>query len=79
MNGDDFDLPPPPAELATWAPESYLCKMKALYAYQPQQADEIELKVDEIVFVFHKNDDGWFEGVSVAGEGIFPGNYVTEA
>ena len=79
---DDFDLPPPPAELTAegdWAPESYLERVVAMYDYQPHQADEIELKAGEIVFVTKKNEDGWYEGVSVAGEGLFPGNYVQTA
>ena len=81
-SSDEFDLPPPPPELTTevdWAPESFMEKMTAIYDYERQQADEINLKMGETVFVTGKNEDGWFHGVTVSGSGLFPGNYVQAA
>lgn len=49
-----------------------------MYAYRPQNEDELELREGEEVFVMEKCDDGWFVGTSAATGcfGTFPGNYV---
>ncbi|XP_070553591.1 E3 ubiquitin-protein ligase SH3RF3-like isoform X2 [Ptychodera flava] len=51
---------------------------RALYAYKPQKADELELKKGELYNVVDKCQDGWFKGVSLhdGSKGVFPGNYV---
>lgn len=33
-----------------------------MYAYEPQNADELQLLENDIVFVVEKCDDGWFIG-----------------
>uniref|UniRef100_A0A0M3HHV1 SH3 domain-containing protein n=1 Tax=Ascaris lumbricoides TaxID=6252 RepID=A0A0M3HHV1_ASCLU len=35
---------------------------RALYAYKPQNVDELELCENDIVFVVEKCDDGWYIG-----------------
>uniref|UniRef100_UPI00358F222B sorbin and SH3 domain-containing protein 1-like isoform X5 n=1 Tax=Myxine glutinosa TaxID=7769 RepID=UPI00358F222B len=51
---------------------------QAVYRYQPQNPDEIELREGDVVDVMEKCDDGWFVGTSrrTAFFGTFPGNYV---
>ncbi|XP_064031649.1 vinexin isoform X2 [Pogoniulus pusillus] len=51
---------------------------RALYQYQPQNADELELLEGDRVDVMQQCDDGWFVGVSRRTQkfGTFPGNYV---
>ncbi|KAK7934183.1 hypothetical protein WMY93_005079 [Mugilogobius chulae] len=51
---------------------------KAVYNYQPQNSDELELREGDIVQVMEKCDDGWFVGTSdrTHAFGTFPGNYV---
>lgn len=51
---------------------------RAVYPYQPQKEDELQLYTNDIIFVVEKCDDGWFIGTSLrTGDfGIFPGNYV---
>ncbi|XP_033746573.1 uncharacterized protein LOC117331777 isoform X4 [Pecten maximus] len=51
---------------------------KALYAYKPQNDDELELWEGDQVYVMEKCDDGWFVGTSIRTGmfGTFPGNYV---
>ena len=53
-------------------------RYRALYAYRPQNEDELELREGDEVFVMEKCDDGWFVGTSAATGcfGTFPGNYV---
>jgi len=85
LGGSDFPppggcIPPPPGNLPSndheWAPSSYIEKMIVLYDYQAQNADELDLHEDEVVYVVKKNNDGWFEGVVSGVTGLFPGNYV---
>lgn len=56
----------------------FLSRYHALYAYKPQNEDELELKEGDEVFVMEKCDDGWFVGTSArtGSFGTFPGNYV---
>ncbi|XP_037888610.1 uncharacterized protein LOC119636940 isoform X9 [Glossina fuscipes] len=51
---------------------------RALYKYQPQNSDELELFEGDLVHVLEKCDDGWYVGTSqrTGCFGTFPGNYV---
>ncbi|XP_039268378.1 abl interactor 2-like isoform X2 [Styela clava] len=60
----------------SWAPREYLHKVIAIYDYSAENADELSLREDEVVYVVRKNDDGWYEGVLNGVTGLFPGNYV---
>ncbi|GMR45417.1 hypothetical protein PMAYCL1PPCAC_15612 [Pristionchus mayeri] len=53
---------------------------RALYPYSPMNEDELELRVDDIIFVVEKCDDGWYIGTLLrTGQfGTFPGNFVEE-
>ncbi|CAH1118977.1 unnamed protein product [Phaedon cochleariae] len=51
---------------------------RALYKYNPQNDDELELLEGDTVYVLEKCDDGWYVGSSnrTGAFGTFPGNYV---
>ncbi|GIY65673.1 hypothetical protein CDAR_81822 [Caerostris darwini] len=51
---------------------------RSLYAYSPQNEDELELREGDTVYVMEKCDDGWYVGTSLRTGlfGTFPGNYV---
>ncbi|XP_030059319.1 sorbin and SH3 domain-containing protein 1 isoform X3 [Microcaecilia unicolor] len=51
---------------------------QVLYNYVPRNADELELRIGDVVDVIEKCDDGWFVGTSrrTRSFGTFPGNYV---
>ncbi|XP_061421151.1 sorbin and SH3 domain-containing protein 1 isoform X7 [Lethenteron reissneri] len=53
-------------------------RFQAIYNYKPQNEDELELLVGDVVEVMEKCDDGWFVGTSRRTRlfGTFPGNYV---
>jgi neuronal guanine nucleotide exchange factor len=55
-------------------------QVQATYNYCPQQADDLGLVVGDIVKVFRKMPDGWYEGEKLRdGEfGWFPSTYVKE-
>jgi len=50
-----------------------------VYAYRPQNEDELELQEADEVYVMEMCDDGWYVGTSgrTGMFGTFPGNYVT--
>ncbi|KAF8357160.1 abi-1 [Pristionchus pacificus] len=82
---DDLPLPPPPAPVslfdtqADWVPRDYIERAVALYDYEADKADELNLRANCIVYVVRKNEDGWYEGVLNGVTGLFPGNYVVPA
>ncbi|XP_029465019.1 sorbin and SH3 domain-containing protein 1 isoform X2 [Rhinatrema bivittatum] len=51
---------------------------QVLYNYVPRNADELELRIGDVVDVMEKCDDGWFVGTCrrTRNFGTFPGNYV---
>ena len=53
-------------------------RAKALYDYAPQNGDELELHVDDVIEVLNKQEDGWWEGQVGGRRGVFPANYVEE-
>ena len=54
-------------------------RYRAIYAYKPQNEDELEMLENDEVYVMEKCDDGWYVGTSgrTGMFGTFPGNYVT--
>ena len=50
---------------------------RAIYSYTPSHEDEIELVAGTNVEVVHKDPSGWWHGVRLGKEGIFPSNFVT--
>uniref|UniRef100_A0AC35EXR1 SH3 domain-containing protein n=1 Tax=Panagrolaimus sp. PS1159 TaxID=55785 RepID=A0AC35EXR1_9BILA len=84
---NDEPLPPPPfdqyqvygtAEPSTpdWAPANYIEKALAIYDYEAEKEDELNLRENSIVYVVAKNEDGWYEGIMDGMTGLFPSNYV---
>lgn len=61
--------PPPP-------PPKKLPQAKALYVYEATEADELSLKVGDIVIIKSKEDEGWWIGSCNGKTGLFPSNYV---
>ncbi|XP_052235392.1 uncharacterized protein LOC127847484 isoform X10 [Dreissena polymorpha] len=55
-----------------------LASYRAIYAYKPQNEDELELWENDEVYVMERCDDGWYVGTSgrTGMFGTFPGNYV---
>ncbi|XP_077591491.1 ABI gene family member 3-like isoform X2 [Stigmatopora nigra] len=82
---DDLELPtlppppPPPPPLddqAAPAPPNYLEKVVALYDYEGAKPGDLSLRAGDVVYVTHRHDNGWYEGVMGDRRGFFPNNYV---
>ncbi|XP_042359484.1 CD2-associated protein isoform X2 [Plectropomus leopardus] len=66
--------PQPPA--ASKKPKRRQCKV--LFDYQPQNEDELELKVGDIVDITEEVEEGWWNGNLGGKSGLFPSNFVKE-
>uniref|UniRef100_A0A098LZU8 CD2-associated protein n=1 Tax=Hypsiglena sp. JMG-2014 TaxID=1550645 RepID=A0A098LZU8_9SAUR len=51
---------------------------KVLFDYTPQNEDELELKVGDIVDVNEEVEEGWWSGTLNGKTGLFPSNFVKE-
>eukprot|EP00118_Oscarella_pearsei_P025921 m.309045 g.309045 ORF g.309045 m.309045 type:complete len:548 (+) comp45349_c0_seq1:36-1679(+) len=75
--GNEFDETEcNPGEESAESP-SILCQCQAEYGYQAQEADELTIAPGDIINVYVKQDDGWWQGELNGTVGIFPASYVT--
>ncbi|XP_017892898.1 uncharacterized protein LOC108632688 isoform X2 [Ceratina calcarata] len=61
--------------------EAWDCpQVVALYSYSPNQPDELSLQPGDVINVFRKMSDGWYQGGKLLNgeQGWFPGNYTKE-
>ncbi|KAK4513641.1 Hairy/enhancer-of-split with YRPW motif protein 2 [Mucor velutinosus] len=53
--------------------------VKAIYDYQPQSVEEVELKEDEVLTLYENDDPDWFVVEKSNGDiGLAPSNYVEQ-
>ncbi|XP_053562372.1 SH3 domain-containing kinase-binding protein 1 isoform X2 [Bombina bombina] len=53
-------------------------RCQVAFSYLPQNEDELELKVGEIIEVLGEVEEGWWEGVLNGKTGMFPSNFIKE-
>ncbi|CAF4725658.1 unnamed protein product [Rotaria sp. Silwood1] len=80
------DLEEPSVEQISIIPDLSLPPMRkcqVLYDYTPQNPDELEIHVGDIINIIEMCDDGWYCGMMEKSNhdnkmkfGTFPGNYV---
>ena len=51
---------------------------RVLYEYQANEADELNIKPDDIIQIIDKYDQEWWQGQLNDTVGIFPASYVEE-
>ncbi|TRY93141.1 hypothetical protein DNTS_021107 [Danionella cerebrum] len=51
---------------------------KVLFEYVPQNEDELELKVGDIIEITEEVEEGWWSGSMNGKSGLFPSNFVKE-
>ncbi|XP_015667781.1 CD2-associated protein [Protobothrops mucrosquamatus] len=51
---------------------------KVLFEYTPQNEDELELKVGDIIDMNEEVEEGWWSGTLNGKTGLFPSNFVKE-
>ncbi|XP_058234967.1 CD2-associated protein isoform X1 [Hemibagrus wyckioides] len=57
-------------------PKKRQCKV--LFEYVPQNEDELELKVGDIIEISEEVEEGWWSGIMNGKSGLFPSNFVKE-
>uniref|UniRef100_A0A668A8Y0 Osteoclast-stimulating factor 1 n=1 Tax=Myripristis murdjan TaxID=586833 RepID=A0A668A8Y0_9TELE len=53
-------------------------RCKAAFSYLPQNEDELELKIGDIIEIIAEVEEGWWEGVLNGKTGMFPSNFTKE-
>ncbi|XP_069045992.1 SH3 domain-containing kinase-binding protein 1 isoform X2 [Lepisosteus oculatus] len=53
-------------------------RCKAAFSYVPQNEDELELKIGDIIEVLAEVEEGWWEGTLNGRTGMFPSNFIRE-
>ncbi|TID20485.1 hypothetical protein CANINC_003602 [Pichia inconspicua] len=80
-------LPPPPSyqapvdappirKLAVPSTPVYIDFVEAIYDFQPQQSEDLQLYAGDKIKVIEKISDAWWKGDCNGRIGIFPSNYV---
>lgn len=65
-----------PADPPASSSEVCLATVKALYPFSSSEPGELNFNEGDIIHVYHKGDDGWWEGESKGKRGTFPSNYT---
>ncbi|NP_001086432.1 CD2-associated protein L homeolog [Xenopus laevis] len=68
----------PPPQPKSIKKKSKKRQCKVLYEYVPQNEDELELNVGEILDVIEEVEEGWWRGSNSGKSGLFPSNFVKE-
>uniref|UniRef100_A0A8C4VLU6 SH3 domain containing kinase binding protein 1 n=2 Tax=Gopherus evgoodei TaxID=1825980 RepID=A0A8C4VLU6_9SAUR len=53
-------------------------RCQVAFSYMPQNEDELELKVGDIIEVMGEVEEGWWEGILHGKTGMFPSNFIKE-
>uniref|UniRef100_UPI003AB09A09 SH3 domain-containing kinase-binding protein 1 n=1 Tax=Centroberyx gerrardi TaxID=166262 RepID=UPI003AB09A09 len=53
-------------------------RCKAAFSYMPQNEDELELKIGDVIEIIAEVEEGWWEGVLHGKTGMFPSNFTRE-
>ncbi|XP_040283247.1 CD2-associated protein isoform X2 [Bufo bufo] len=68
--------PPPPNKSLKKKSKKRQCKV--VFEYIPQNEDELELKLGEVLEITEEVEEGWWSGTSNGRSGLFPSNFVKE-
>ncbi|XP_018121480.1 CD2-associated protein isoform X2 [Xenopus laevis] len=68
----------PPPQPKSIKKKSKKRQCKVLFEYVPQNEDELELKVGEILDIIEEVEEGWWSGSNSGKSGLFPSNFVKE-
>ncbi|KAM4771641.1 CD2-associated protein [Rhinophrynus dorsalis] len=68
----------PPPQNKSLKKKSKKRQCKVLFEYAPQNEDELELKVGEVLDIIEEVEEGWWSGSNSEKSGLFPSNFVKE-
>ncbi|XP_068180761.1 SH3 domain-containing protein 21 isoform X2 [Antennarius striatus] len=67
-----------PRSIRTTKKKNHTRKCEVMFAYSPQNKDELKLDVGETIEVIREIEDGWWMGIKNGQVGAFPSNFVKE-
>ncbi|XP_069831930.1 CD2-associated protein isoform X2 [Dendropsophus ebraccatus] len=70
--------PPPPPPNKSLKKKSKKRQCKVVFEYIPQNEDELELKLGEVLDITEEVEEGWWSGTINGRSGLFPSNFVKE-
>ncbi|KAG7487359.1 hypothetical protein MATL_G00022390 [Megalops atlanticus] len=53
-------------------------RCRAAFSYIPQNEDELELKIGDVIEILSEVEEGWWEGSLNGKRGVFPSNFTKE-
>uniref|UniRef100_A0A803V0W8 CD2 associated protein n=1 Tax=Ficedula albicollis TaxID=59894 RepID=A0A803V0W8_FICAL len=68
--------PHPPSKAFKKKSKKRQCKV--LFEYIPQNEDELELKLGDVIDIIDEVEEGWWSGILNGKAGMFPSNFVKE-
>ncbi|XP_075057446.1 CD2-associated protein isoform X2 [Mixophyes fleayi] len=68
----------PPPQNRSFKKKSKKRQCKAVFDYIPQNEDELELKIGDILEITEEVEEGWWNGTCSGRSGLFPSNFVKE-
>lgn len=75
---DPYEEPFAEDEFEDYADPHVVGRCRALYDYDASQNDELSIRPGDIINVYDKQMDGWWQGEKNGRVGIFPASYVEE-
>ncbi|XP_071598209.1 CD2-associated protein isoform X2 [Heliangelus exortis] len=70
--------PHPPSKSLKKRSGSKKRQCKVLFEYAPQNEDELELKLGDVIDINEEVEEGWWSGTLNGKTGLFPSNFVKE-
>uniref|UniRef100_A0A4W5MNZ6 Osteoclast-stimulating factor 1 n=1 Tax=Hucho hucho TaxID=62062 RepID=A0A4W5MNZ6_9TELE len=77
-NGSTSPVPEPDLRPARKGDQIRQRRCKASFSYVPQNEDELELKIGDVIHIMGEVEEGWWEGSLNGKTGMFPSNFTRE-
>ncbi|NP_001134009.1 SH3 domain-containing kinase-binding protein 1 [Salmo salar] len=77
-NGSTSPVPEPDRRPARKGDQIHQRRCKATFSYVPQNEDELELKIGDVIHILGEVEEGWWEGSLNGKTGMFPSNFTRE-
>ncbi|XP_053139950.1 CD2-associated protein isoform X2 [Hemicordylus capensis] len=68
----------PPSQPKSFKRKSKKRQCKVMFEYTPQNEDELELKLGDVIDINEEVEEGWWSGMLNGKLGLFPSNFVKE-
>ncbi|XP_036799733.1 SH3 domain-containing kinase-binding protein 1 isoform X2 [Oncorhynchus mykiss] len=77
-NGSTSPVPEPDLRPARKGDQTPQRRCKASFSYVPQNEDELELKIGDVIHILGEVEEGWWQGSLNGKTGMFPSNFTIE-